>query len=97
MTLTCPGVNCPLCMADACAACGSAYAGRCDHDLIARHRGRPAYEEPASQRAPTRELPPIDVAETLELDFTDPDATAKVLEFAARLLRARGRIKITVS
>lgn len=99
MTLTCPGSNCPLCMRDACASCGSAYAGSCDHDPVARHRGRPAVDddEPASQRAPTRELPPIEVTETLELDFTDPDATAKVLEFAAKVLRMRGRIKITVS
>lgn len=100
MTITCPGDACPFCTGEACHACGGGpVARRCNHDRVERHAARQpirdtddAGERPGTPTAPLAPLAGV----TLEIEVADPDVVAEAAETFARIVRARGRVKITI-
>lgn len=98
MTLTCPGPSCPFCAGTVCRTCPR-EEGSCEHDVAARHRGHGG-EEPASNRVPTKQIPPlpkIPLGARVMVELRDPDdveETAIFLETLAKLIRLRRKITL---
>lgn len=92
-----------MCTGDVCHACTAARrdgatVGKCVHDPEERHRAMPALSLPYDlepSRVPTRPMPPV-LAGTCELDLADGEQAAQFLELVARVIRSKGRLRITI-
>lgn len=87
-----------MCAGRSCAACNADdIVASCGHDVIARHLGDRAADDPAEARVPTKPLPETVLADRIEVDPADPDSVAHFLETWAHIVRTRRRFVIVLS